>query len=482
MGLWQRVREALRRPAGRPGEGVEVVARLLPSWLANKPLPPPHDYAKFAEDGARRNVIIASCIWSLVTSAAEPIFHAGRRQADGTLDPLPETDPLARLLAAPNPDASPYDFLEELLTQQQVAGQAYVHKVRDRSGIVVQLWPLRPDRVRVVPGPDGRVLAYRYEIGTVKRDLPAEDVLHIRLHPDPLDDYYGLSPIAVLARQGDLDNQAADYLRAFFLNNGAPAGLLKFKATRVDKPDRERIKGEWTQEHTGERGWHTVSVLDADVDYQEIGSRPDSLRMDGVFDETESRICAAFGVPAIIVGALIGLKKATYANYETAHKVLWSDTLAPLYRRNGVAFTRGLGREFGDDIVVEFDLGTVEALKEAKETARKFALDGWNAGLLTLDQALGLVGYPPVTGPEGEQRKSSRGEGSASPTAAGLGLLAAPAAAREEHAISAACACERHALTAEQKRLRAALRRRLEEYFRDQGRALVAHLDTGWEA
>jgi hypothetical protein len=139
-----------------------VVARLLPSWLTNKPLPHPHDYVKFAEEGARRNVIIASCIWTLVTSAAEPTFRAGRKKADGTVEPLPATDPLAQLLAAPNPDASPYDFLEELLTHQQVAGQGYVHKVRDRSGIVVQLWPLRPDRVRIIPGPDGRVAAYRY--------------------------------------------------------------------------------------------------------------------------------------------------------------------------------------------------------------------------------------------------------------------------------------------------------------------------------
>ena len=127
----------------------------------------------------------------------------------------------------------------------------------------------------------------------------------------------------------------------------------------------------------------------------------------------------------------------------------------------------------------------MQTLQERRETARAFALAGWNAGLLTLNQALALVGYPPVTGADGEQRKGSEsgadGEKPASPTAKGLGLLTAPGTTREGHA--AACTCtEAHALTAEQKRLRAALRRHLEQHFRDQGLALVKHLDAGWEA
>lgn len=460
----------LREWLARQGPAQAVVARVVSSWQVGKPLPMPHDYAGFAQDGYRTNALIASCIWEIVTSAAEPVLVAGRRQRDGSVKPLADTDALTRLVAHPNPEQSQYELLEELMTHQQVSGQFYLHKVRDRAGIPVQLWALRPDRIKPIPAGNGGLLGYEYGIGARKDTLPVEDVVQVKLHPDPLEDFYGLGPIAVLARWGDLDNQTADYLRAFFLNNGAPAGLLKFKA-KVEAADRRRLKDLWKQEHTGPQGWQTVSVLDGDAEYVPIGTSPEKLRMDAITDQAETRICMAFGMPPVVVGANIGLKRSTFNNYGEAKRSLWDETLSPLYRRNGDGLTRGVATEFGDDLVLRFDLSTVQALQENRDKQREFAVNGWSAGLLTLDEGRQLAGYPAIGGDEGGQRKAQ----AAAPQESPLASLMAIGRVLESHAR----AHEHHALTPAQRKARATLNAAMAAHFERQGNALAEHLAKG---
>lgn len=468
--LPQRIREWMAR---LPGVAT-VISRIVPTWQAGRPLPTPDDYAKLAEDGYRKNIVVAACIWEIATSASEPVAIVERTLPDGTRQLVKSTHPLLRLLAQPNPTMSWYELMEILHVHQQISGNWYVHKVRALTsvgtpgGAVVQLWPLRPDRVRIVPNASGGIEKYTYSMsGAQPQDLRPEDVMHCPLHPDPLEDFYGLSPIAAVARAVDMDNQGMDYLRAFFLNAGAPAGLLKFKKKIVDPAERSRVKLQWQSEHSGERGWHTVSVLDADAEYQEIGSRPEKLRMNTIFDETEARICAAFGVPPILIGMVIGLNRSTYSNYREARVSLWDETLSPLYVRTAAKLTTGLAVEFGDDLVIGFDLSRVHALQEQTDGRRKWAAEGWRSGLLTFNEARGIAGMPPVDGAEGTKFRPQP-----SVTEAALsGFRFARARRRALHAHGR--------LTPEQKRAKAEMTRVLRRHFRDQGAALAAHLRAG---
>ena len=62
-----------------------------------------------------------------------------------------------------------------------------------------ELYALRPDRMRVVPGADGWPEAYEYTVAgrTVRFDQsapPLPPILHLP-HFHPLDDHYGLAPL-----------------------------------------------------------------------------------------------------------------------------------------------------------------------------------------------------------------------------------------------------------------------------------------------
>lgn len=447
-----------------PDRSKWMQARFIPTWQAGRPLPTTDDYAAFVKDGYVGNPLVASCIWEIATSASEPDLVVKRRLKDGTKEIAtgPDADMLRALLLNPNPEQTTTEFLEQLFTWQQVTGNWFFRKMRAEVGAgVVQLWPLEPPRVKIRAAANGWVAGYNYD--GIKDTLDANDVVHDKLRPNPEDMFWGLGPIGVLRRSIDLDNQASEYLRVFFQNNATPGGLLKLKA-RMEPEERQRIKEFWTKEHSGPAGWHSISVLDADGEYQEIGASPEKLKLQAIFDQTESRICMAFGVPPILVGATIGLNRSTFANYEEARTSFWSETLVPLYKKCGERLTAGLCVEFSSDLCIEFDLSKVEALNEGSNSKRQFAFDAYDRGFITLDAALDMCGLPPVGGDEGGKRKTTTAPD------AGMGaLLGTMQRKQHEH--------HKRTASAEEKKALVRLNKVLQAHFDKQGRALVAHLE-----
>ena len=81
--------------------------------------------------------------------------------------------PLLDLLARPNPRQEGAAFLEAVCAHLLLAGNAYIEAV-SVEGAVRELYALRPDRMRVVPGADGWPEAYDYAIGGAQRALRSE--------------------------------------------------------------------------------------------------------------------------------------------------------------------------------------------------------------------------------------------------------------------------------------------------------------------
>lgn len=341
-----------------------------------------------------------NCINEIATSIAEPDLVV-RQQVKNDVIILSSEHPLVALLERPNDDQSQFEFLETALIHLNVTGNIYILKSRSAAGRVVALRLLRPDRIRIVPGADGRVARYTHTVDGQKipeAGFLAEDVIHIK-RPDPLDDYYGFSPISVLARFCNLDSSATDMLRAFFLS-GMPSGIIKVKGS-WEKEKRQRLKTMWKEEHSGLQGWSSVSVLDSEAEYESLGATPEKLAVKDIFLETEVRICQAFQVPPILVGTSIGLLRSTMANYHEARKSFWLETLKPMYTRITDALTHGLIEEFGSAAQgawIEFDLSRVSELQEDLDKKRERALKAWDGGVIMQNEVRGVLGFPPLAG------------------------------------------------------------------------------------
>lgn len=380
--------------------GVGYFTNFLPFASEERALPRPLDFVTMTDRFYRGSAIAYSAIRKIAQSAAEPRFYAGTMNKDGVIEEAdPETDPLYKLILNPNDQQDSYEFMELALTHLEVSGNLFIRKIReDKMRTPVRLELIRPDTVEILAFIDstGRK-RIRYKVGPENRKevLESEDVIHLKL-PDALDEYWGLSPLYVCARFGDIDNASAEFLRTYFFNRGVPSGLISAKG-RIQDPDRDRLKEDWRQQLTGSTGWHGIPVFDMGIEFQSLSTGLKDMDLNPIFNQTETRIAMVFGVPPILLGTHAGLQRSTFSNFSESRRGFWTETLVPLYTRFSRKLTRELAvKEFGRRRAVEFDLSKVSGLQENKEEIRKLALEGWSGGLFTRNQTYQQLDMPPA--------------------------------------------------------------------------------------
>ena len=385
--------------------GRKGAAEYVPTWQVGRPVDTGYDFSRYADEGYRSSIVFA-CISERATSLADLPIELLQRAPDGF---EPVESPVLELLRAPSGEMDGFEFLEALVTHLDVAGNAYIEKVRKSTDpqrrnayAVKELGLIRPDYVNIVPGGSRDKDVFEVTVqGRVIKRLPRRDVIHVRT-PNPANDFYGLSPLAVISREVDIDRLMTDFDLSFFRNAGVPMGILKTKQNH--SPDElQQMKGAFKRSFNGLRRWFEVLILNSEnAEYQPLGGMPNQMEQTETRYYAESRVCMAYGVPPILVGAGVGLARATYSNYEQAQFSFWSETMLPLSKRIAAALTRELLPEFATaqtrGAFLAFDTSGVKALQE-DNTAR---YDGAQAliagGGFTVNEALAAHGLPQVEG------------------------------------------------------------------------------------
>jgi len=354
---------------------------------------PDANYSSFASEGYGKSEIVHACIRELAISAATPKYHITAPSTDGGTVAV-ESGVLYDLVASPNSHSDWYSFVERLVTFLMVAGNAYAIKERGRNDQVSALYLLRPDRVAIVPGDYG-ARGYVYTVGGVEYAIDVRDMCHLAL-PNPSGDLYGLSPLNVLSRTVNLDLNMTDFAKVYFQNAGVPSGLLKVKRRLTSQEEASTIRARWRSQFGGGGNFHRVAILDDDAEYQAMSNAPKDMALEGLHNLTESRICAVFGVPPILVGANVGLQRSTFSNYREARLAFHSETLEPLVARILRYFNKNLFSEYGGNETLAVDWSAMRAVLDdaAAASARITAL--FAGGLVTLNEAREELGFEAV--------------------------------------------------------------------------------------
>jgi len=395
--LWRKFRQRFARASDQLGR---VIARVVRVWETSRPKAPPSDPTTLAKDGYERLPIVHACIREIATSAAEPELVAERNG-----EPVASTDLLAELVAQPNRELTPYAFTERVVTDLYgIYGNAVIHKLRSKAGIVRELWPLRMDRLELDLNADGSIKFYNYgEAGTKPFEIPPEDIIHFKLY-HPRDDYWGLSPLTVLALEGDLDHAAMSYLHDYFANGALPSAILT-SAQELSEEQATVIREQWHARHGPQNGrartgtHYDIAVLGKGTEFEPISGDPSKLELDSVLSETEARVCSVFGVPAMLVGVRVGLEQTSaYGTAREARRSFWHETLRPLYARLSQGLTLCLAPDFGPGYKLRYDLSKVDALQEDKASTRQLASVGFSQSYIARDEVRALWNLPDVDG------------------------------------------------------------------------------------
>ncbi len=373
----------------QPATKASRTGALLSLTTVGQPRWTPRRYDRLAEEGYRRNVIAFRCIREIAQNAASIPFLLFRGREELA------THPLLTLLARPNPLQSAPQLLESLYAFQLISGNAYLEGVR-ADGAPRELWALRPDRVKIIPGPQGLPAAYEYSAGGRSIKWPTDpltgacDVLHLKSF-HPTDDWYGQGPLEAALTAIDQHNQAGAWNQALLQNAARPSGALVYAPkdgpALLSEDQFARLKRELEEQIEGAANAGKPLLLEGGLDWKSMGYSPTDMDWRQGRDAIAREIALAFGVPP----QLIGLPDSqTYSNYREARLAFYEDTVLPLAFALRDALNAWLCPQFGETLRLDFDLDAVSAL-----SPRRDAL--WEriskADFLTADEKRQALGY-----------------------------------------------------------------------------------------
>ncbi len=240
------------------------------------------------------------------------------------------------VLEYPWPNGTTGELLARMEQDVSMAGNAYIAREPRR------LRRLRPDWVSIIltappaEAVESDVAGYLYRPGGLssraeaKIYLPGE-IAHWSPIPDPEAQYRGMSWITPVIREIQSDKAATQHKLKFFANAATPNISVAMKETVTRTQFREFIE-EMNAAHQGVDNAYKTMYLGGGADVKVIGADLRQLDFKAVQGAGETRITAAGGVPAVIVGLSEGLQAATYSNFGQARRKFGDHWARPQWR------------------------------------------------------------------------------------------------------------------------------------------------------
>ena len=346
----------------------------------------PRTYVELTRAGYERNAVVYRAVRMIAEAAASVpwLLFEGRVEQAG--------HPLLDLLARPNPTDVGPTFLEALFTNLLLFGNAYVEATLV-DGSPRELYALRPDRMSIVPGPNGWPAAFDYMIGGDKIRYPIDgegvaQILHLKLF-HPLDDHYGFSPIAAAQVALDIHNAAGGWNKALLDNSARPSGALVYAGpdgAHLSDEQFERLKAELDESFQGARNAGRPLLLEGGLDWKALSLSPKDMDFIEAKNGAAREIALAFGVPPMVLG-IPG--DNTFSNYQEANRAFWRQTVIPLLSRTQKMFAAWFAPAYGP-FRFDYNVDRIDAL--AAERQLEWSRVG-AASFLTEDEKREAVGY-----------------------------------------------------------------------------------------
>ena len=361
-----------------------------------------YKYQDLAKDGYMKNAIVYRCVNEISNGASAVPYMI--KQGDDVL----ENSMAHMLLDRPNPLQSYSEFFASLFGFLLLSGNAYVLRLGGETTPPNELHLLRPDRITIKGGGKQIPEKYQYIVnGRIEQEYEVDqetgfsEIKHIKLW-NPLDDYYGLSPLAAGALEIDQHNMAAKH-NVNLLNNGArPSGAIVFKprdesgfAVNLTESQRQQILTDLNNRFAGTNNAGRPLLLEGDFDWREMGLSPKDMDFHNLKHMATTDIALCFGVPSQLVGVP---DAQTYANVSEARLALYEETIIPYLKKIQSDLNEWLMPMFGEDMKFEYDINSIPALSERRRKVYENVIGAVREGIITRNEARETLGLSPIDG------------------------------------------------------------------------------------
>jgi len=360
-----------------------------------------YDYRKIAKEGYQENAIVFRCVNEIAhgASAVELCVYQGDIKLD--------QHPLIDLLERPNPQFAGNEYFQALYSFLLLSGNSYA-LYSLVGGQPRELHLLRPDRMKIVPSKTHIPSAYEYHVDgrlanryDVDSETGMSEVKHFKMW-NPLDDYYGLSPIQAASADIDQHNHAAKHNLGLLMNGARPSGAVVFKPkdetglhVQLSESQRQQLMTDLNMRFSGAHNAGRPMLLEGDFDWKEMGFSPKDMDFLELKNMSARDIALCFGVPSQLVGVP---DSQTYNNVSEARLALYEDTIIPLIRRVESDLNEWLAPRFGDDISIKYDIDSIPAMAERRKKTYENVVQAVREGIISRNEARERLGYEPISG------------------------------------------------------------------------------------
>ena len=364
---------------------------------------PKLDYQDLAKDGYSENAIVYRCINEIANNASRVKINLFR--GDQEVD----NHPLLDLLYNPSPNQSQVEWFQALYSYLLISGNNYMLSVGGDNSPPTELYNLRPDRIKIRTGSRAMPVAYDYVLrGQILESYEVDQasgdskVKHIKMF-NPLDDYYGMSPIQASSVDIDQHNLANKHNVNLLQNGARPSGAVIFNPkdetgghVQLSDVQRNQLINDVNQRFSGTGNAGKPMLLEGDFDWKEMGLSPKDMDFIQLKNMSAKDIALVYGVPSQLIGIP---DSQTYSNFAEAKLALYNETIIPLLDRIQGDLNEWLIPQFNDDALeLRYDIDSIPAMAEQRRRVFESVTTGVKDGILTRNEAREQLGYEPMEG------------------------------------------------------------------------------------
>jgi len=347
------------------------------------------NFHNLTREGYLKNIIAARCIQMISRGVGSLNWKVYDKQGEEVTD-----GELVKLLLRPNPIQGSTSFFQELELFKLISGNTFLRAIRNNEfQAPSELYVLRPDTVKVEPGAFELPKYYEHSHRGNLTRFPVDqvsgnsDVLHMYF-PNPVDEWYGLSPLAQAAQEIAIHNEGAEHNKKLLQNGARPSGMLHTDQELSDD-SRSYLKRELEEKFQGSANAGRPLVTEGGVKWTEMGISPKDMDFLNARNSSARDIAQAFGVPPQLVGLT---ESSTFNNVREAKLELWESTIMPEGDLIKTELNHWLAPMFGE-FTIDYCKDSITALQPRRDEKWKTAE---SASFLTVNEKRSMVGLGPV--------------------------------------------------------------------------------------
>lgn len=322
----------------------------------------------------------------------------GRLVKQRVLVPVDGAHPLLELMASPNPFMDWTDLVEAIVGFYCISGNTFLHMVgpdepsEEAKRPPMEIWPLRPDRTKIKVGDSvNPIECYKHGRPGAETTIHPSQVVHFRKF-NPLDDFYGMSPLQAAARRIDQMSATEEWNYQLTQNMAVPPGVFRSEVP-MDEDQEEELEAHHRTKYLGPKNaGQPIITHGGDLEWTAMGLSPAEMHWIEGEKAGTRKICSVLGVAPELIG---DSANKTFSNYGEARKALYQETVLPILDMIVSKLNAGLVPRFGDDLFLAYDPDDIEALQEDRDKVWARVKD---ADFLTINDKRAEVGKEPVDG------------------------------------------------------------------------------------